>query len=192
MKSFLCACILVIRCVDAFSQVTEADIERRADSLRKQNNRMTFSALFWNGDSDGLIYMGVSNSYEMNSYCLGGELKLYDSYFSPWFSGSFYANYRTAVRTFDDTPDFNALSIGTHLGIFGLEGIAYFNRNATEYYLAPKIGYDYGSWSVFYGYNLLLSAPEYNEIPGHNFSLKYHLYLSTFKYHRMRRKSYGY
>lgn len=192
MRSSILIFLMLALSTSVFSQRNEIDLEKREDSLRRLNRQMTISELFWNSDSDQLCYLGISNSFEMKSYCIGGEFKFYGSSYDPLLSGSLYGNFRTTIYHFDDTPDFNAVSFGGHLGIFGAEVIGYFNRNAEYYYFAPKIGYDYGSWSAFYGYNFPISPTEYKGNHGHNLSLKYHLYLSAFTYHKMRRQSYGY
>lgn len=175
----------------SYSQDWETWIENRADSLRKINNKQTFRSLIYNSNSDGLFYLGLTNSFELSSYFMGGEFKMYDSYYSPLLSMSLYSNYRITPFNLEKNY-FSSFSLGVHCTFLGLESIVYSTNKINYFYLTPKLGFDYGSWSLFYGYNLPISTPRLEEYSGHNISFKYHLYLSSFKYHKMRKKSMGY
>ncbi|MBC7864456.1 MAG: hypothetical protein IAF38_15890 [Bacteroidia bacterium] len=95
MKKFKCLFTLIIlhSCITAsFAQeIYTASLKTRSDSLRKANNKQTISHLF-NGDLDRGIYFGLTNHLELLNYSFGGELKCYDSYYSPYLSGSCYLN----------------------------------------------------------------------------------------------------
>jgi|GEM_PF-5927862 len=169
------------------SLVDKGYVER----LRKSNNRQTFSDLFFSEMEDG-IYCGVTNHFELLTYAIGGELKFYESYYSPFFSGSVYLNQRHLFNSETSSIPSNVTSIGIHFTIFGLEANCYYNKASTLLYLTPKIGYDRGNFSIFYGYSLPLNHSTYTQNYGHSISVKLELYLSAFKYHRMRRESDGY
>lgn len=172
------------------SQNSDA-LKNKEDSLRKYNNIKTLSSLLYNSNTDGLFYCGITTSFELSTFFVGGEFKLYESYYIPLLSGSIYTNFKRAINN-NAQKDFNAISLGAHFTFLGLEGTAYFNNKQTFFYIIPKVGFDYGSWSIFYGYGIPLSKPHLEGTNGHNINLKYSLYLSAFKYHKMRRKSMGY
>ena len=191
MKKIILSIILSIIVIQGYSQNREKKLNYRADSLRKINNKQTLSSLLYNGNTDGLIYVGLITSCEISSFFLGGEIKLYDSYYLPLYSGSIYANYKHSIDP-QKKVNFNAISIGGHFTFIGLEGTVYFNNEKTFAYIIPKVGFDYGTWSIFYGYGIPITTKYSQELSGHNLSLKYNLYLSAFKNHKSRRKSMGY
>jgi hypothetical protein len=159
------------------------------DSLRKASMKMAISDLFYNKNCDGLYYLGLSNSFEINSYYIGGEFKLYDSYYTPFLGFSIFTNFRTQIVSFSELNNLNAFSIGGNISILGIEMTTYFKKNEFYNFLTPKIGFDYGSWSVFYGFSFPNHNSHIQGISRHSLSVKYYLYLSTIKYYKMRKKS---
>ena len=177
--------------LNSFSQDWDKWLENRADSLKTINNKQTLSSLFYNTNSDGLIYVGVTNSFEFSSYFIGGEFKLYDSYYTPLFGLAVYSNYRYSPYN-NPQRGFNAISIGANFSLIGMEFSVYFREKHSYVYFNPKIGFDYGSWSVHYGYNFAVSKPKFASVSGHNISFKYYLYMSSLKHHKSRKKSMRY
>jgi len=162
--------------------------ENLSDSIVIWNNEMRTSVLrkeipklFYYSSERGAFYAGVTNQYELSCYSLGGELKRYGSINSPWLSASVYTNYRHLFVGQNTTIPSNAVSIGAHASILGLEATSYFTRDQQLYYLTPKIGFDTGSFSFFYGYSLSLNKSDFKGVYGHNVSFKYSLYLGAFK-----------
>ena len=145
--------------------------------------------MFNNNSHYAFLHVGITNHYELSSYGLGGEVKLYGSFLqSTLLSGSIYANYRHLYTT-KIVPS-NGISLGVHLFIFGMETTCYFDRdNIPLFYLTPKLGFDTGSFSLFYGYSVSLKSWNFQGAKSHNLSLKYHLYLDGFKYHKSRVKT---
>jgi hypothetical protein len=191
MKKIILSTILSFIVINIYSQNWEENLKYRSDSLRKINNKQTLSSLLYNRNTDDLIYVGLTSSYEISSMFIGGEFKLYQSYYSPLYSGSIYVNYEHTIDP-NTEVNFNAISMGGHFTFAGLEGTVYFKNEEKFTYITPKIGFDYGTWSVFYGYGIPISSKYSQDLRDHNISLKYNLYLSAFKYHKLRRKSMGY
>jgi hypothetical protein len=164
------------------NDVSKEEFEKAlADSTVKWNRKIRRSIIrseipqmLTSNEFRGGIYAGVTNHYELSCYSLGGEGKLYLAYIIPLLSCSMYANYKHLYVSENKSIPSNAISLGGHLGLVGLEGTCYFNRDQKLYYLTPKIGYDTGNFSLFYGYSFTVNKAEYSGgIYGHNISFKY-------------------
>ena len=141
MKSTILLIILSLLVIQGYSQSWDEKIKNRADSLRKVNNKHTLSALLYNSNTDGLIYVGLTSSVEISSFFLGGEFKLYESAYTPIYSVSIYGNYKHSINPEQDL-NYNAISVGGHFTFIGFEGTIYFNEETTFSYLNPKIGFE--------------------------------------------------
>lgn len=158
-----------------------------SDSLRRKNNKMLIGDLFWSDYDDG-FYLGALGSYEMQSAAAGGEVKYYASYYHYHISGSVYANARQLYTNDPSLPN-TAVGAGVHFTIFALEGNVYLGGDRTRWYLTPKVGFDMGSFSIFYGYGLRLGPKDLSTNYSHSVSVKYFLHLGAFASHKSRKES---
>lgn len=168
----------------AYSQVSENTTTHKQDSLQKERLREELksgiSAFFFDHEFDGPFYLGVTNSFDLKSYALGAEFKAYTAGYIPLASISIYGNFKNVMWSFFDGTDFKSVSLGGHFAIFGLEGTMYFRESEKFFYLYPKIGFDYGSLSAFYGYGIPLSDSPFDKSYRNSISIKYFLYLNAF------------
>lgn len=156
------------------------------DSIRRVHNRMLLEDMLWSESTSGW-YVGAIGAYDMKSPSLGAEAKFYGaSHFL--ISGSAYGNYR---RIYSGNPELphTAFGLGVHFLIFGLEGNMYLNSDRNWWYLTPKIGFDNGNFSIFYGYGLPLGPNDLSANYGQSLSVKYSLYLGAFDLRKTRRDS---
>jgi hypothetical protein len=132
-----------------------AEVKKAAKRLSLKS---AISDMFYNGESDGYLHIGITNHFELLHYGLGGEVKLYGSYYHPIASGSIYANYRRLFVEKNEHIPANGVSFGGHYSVFGLEANCYFNQEKALFYLTPKLGYDTGTFSLFYGYSIPIKS----------------------------------
>jgi len=171
---------------EVFEQMLSDSIENWNKTSKRSSLKMAISDMFYNSDYDNFLHIGVTNHYELLNYGLGGEIKLYGAYYHPLASGSIYVNYRHLFVEKSKSIPSNGISVGAHFTIFGLEANCYFNREEALFYLTPKLGFDAGSFSLFYGYSLSLNSSSFKGAYAHNISFKYHLYFGAFRYHKSR------
>lgn len=168
--------LFMLLCVPASVSAQSADTLLQ---LPRQGRAGLFvENLFWS-DAQGGFYIGTIGSYEMNHYALGGEAKLYASFYHALLSNSIYANARHLYTSQPGLPN-TAIGVGVHLLIFGLEGNAYLGGDKDRWYLTPKIGMDWGNASLFYGYGFPLGTNDLSPVYRHSLSVKYSFYLGTF------------
>ncbi len=108
------------------------------------------------GSEEG-VYLGIENRYEMGSYAVGIEGKLWVAMFGSFiYTASGYAGYR---YLFDfqgvDNSLNHAFKIGGQFSFAGLETNIYFGKyDQFLWTITPKLGFDFGHLSLFYGYSL--------------------------------------
>ena len=165
-----------------FSGVASAQWEY-TDSIRKANNRTLGRELFTR--KEGWL-LGPAIGHEMNNLALGGEVK----YFVGWHFGqlpwSAYSGARYLFTSPPQLPD-AVISIGANASIIGLENNFYLGGDDFLWYLTPKIGFDGGRISVFYGYGIPLIGNDPGRSYRHSFTVKFAVNLSAFGEHRTRR-----
>lgn len=169
----------------------EKYMKHRRDSLRCINTRQAIGDVFRSGN-DGGIYLGAVSQFEMKTVSAGGELKLYDAYYTPYYSGSVYVNYRHLFLPEGSPVPASCIGAGMHFTIIGLEGNMYFGNNKRLWYLSPNVGIDYGNLRFYYGYQFPLGHNEFRGAYRHLIAIKYALYLSAYKNYRSRKKSWSY
>lgn len=156
---------------------------------RKEARKDLVGDLFRSG-GDGYAYLGLVHSFEHGSYGIGPEIKAYDSFYGVrWYSLSLYGNYR---YLFSDERFKNACGLGAHFSIFGLETDLHFNGSDRLWSLVPKVGYDAGHLSLFYGYNVRLTGENVSAAERHQLMFKMFLYVDAYRYYRMRLRNHYY
>lgn len=169
----------------------EKYMKHRRDSLRQLNLRQAIGDVLLSGYERG-IYLGAVGQFEMKTGAAGGELKLYDSYYTPYYSGSVYVNYRHLFVPEGSPVPSSCIGAGMHFTIFGLESNMYFGNDRRLWYIAPNLGVDYGNLRFFYGFQFPLGHNEFRGAYRHLVAVKYALYVSAYKHYASRKKSYRY
>ena len=116
-----------------------------------------YNSVFW-GSYDG-VFLGIENRYDLGTYALGFEVKPWAAYYgSPIINFSFYTGYRYLFDFNDIDSTLNhSIKLGFQFSFIGLETNFYFGKYEQFLWtLTPKIGWDIGHISIFYGYNLPL------------------------------------
>lgn len=157
------------------------------DSLRYVNTHLLIRDLLWSGQDEG-FYVGITGSGEIKSLGLGGEVKFYSAYYDKLLSLSFYANTRHLYSSNESLPT-TAISCGTHLSILALEGTIYIGGEQTRFYLTPKIGVDWGNFSVFAGYGFPIGTNRLAKSYSPTISVKYFIHLNAISYYFSRKNS---
>ncbi len=148
------------------------------------SKKLMWSQFFWGSAISG-FNAGVTNGYEQGTYSLGGEMKMYGSYYG--LSGySTYLNYKRFIVQEKEFVPSQSLAVGVHVLLVGLESSLYFGNDTFGWNIIPKLGMDWGMIGFFYGYQLPLRRDGFFQISGHIFEIKYHLNFEAFKYHKMR------
>ena len=137
--------------------------------LKKEKN------VFW-GSPDG-FFLGIENRYDLNTYSLGLQFKAWAAFYgSPLITFSAYGGY-DYLFDFQKTGGVMHHHVRGGLGfsLIALETDFYFGENGKGMWmLTPKIGWDYGYISIFYGYHLpLINNTEYSWGNYHMVSLTY-------------------
>jgi hypothetical protein len=114
-------------------------------------------------DGEGL-FVGPSASYEMNTLALGADVKYFNGFHFGYLPWAFYSNARYIFSSVPKVPDV-AIGFGVNLLFVGLETNVYFGGDQFLWYLTPKLGFEGGKISVFYGYGL----PLINNEPGRSY-----------------------
>lgn len=133
------------------------------------------SDFFWSDYEVG-FYVGPTVGIEKFGVSVGGELKFYGAYYMPLGSISFYGNYRRGLQTYRHNIPQNVIGFGAHIGIFGLEVSSHFGDKPPLYKLTPKLGFDWGNVSIFYGYDINLTKRKIPAYMNHSITLKYSVY----------------
>lgn len=157
------------------------------DSLRRVNKRMLLSDLFWSGQDDG-FYAGITGSGELKSLGLGVGAKFYSAYYSPLLSSSLYSNARH-LYTSNESLSHTAISCGAHFSILALEGTVYMGGEHTRWYVTPKIGMDWGNFSIFAGYGFPIGTNGLSRSYSPTISVNYFIHLNAISYYFSRKNS---
>jgi hypothetical protein len=147
-------------------------------SYAQKNEKLKnyFSEMFYSYSELGL-YLGVPVGFEKSNFSIGAEAKLYGAYYSPIVSGSAYVNYRKLLLSNKYQIPSHSLAIGGHFMFFGLEIGALFENKDQIWRITPKLGFDWGNISLFYGYDINLNSENKRAFLNHNIQLKYSIYI---------------
>lgn len=130
------------------------------------------SSFFFNDEFAG-IYGGPTAQYELGTYSLGAEAKIYGAYHSPLLSLGMYTNYRRLFPSPTHDLPLNSISAGVHFMILDLEFTSYFGSVRPMWYVTPKLVFDAGNFTVSYGYGIGFNKYSLRGKYGHTISLKY-------------------
>lgn len=145
---------------------------------KKEKTRQFFSYMFCPEGEMGL-YIGITQGLEKLNYSIGGEGKLYASYYNyPILSGSIYLNYRNLLLKDKYQMPEHSIGIGAHFSIIGLEASVLFEKSKNPIWrITPKLGFDWGNISLFYGYDINLNSENKRAFLNHNIQLKYSIFI---------------
>lgn len=132
---------------------------------------------FWSNSDDG-FYVGSSVGIENYGISLGGEFKYYSASENglPFVSRSIYLSYRKGLQDFRHDLPQNIIGIGVYFSFIRFEYSFHFGDKAPFHKFTPKIGYDWGNVSVFYGYDLSLMNRKMPMYMNHSISINYSLF----------------
>ncbi|MEZ5014775.1 MAG: hypothetical protein R2794_10835 [Chitinophagales bacterium] len=184
--------VFAICCLATLSGSVYSQMDQLSEADRKTERRTLLYDLFWGAGETG-IYCGTSNHWEYGAFGSGAEIKRYDSYYGvPFISDAIYVSYRHHfIPEHIDMPQ-NSFALGVQFSLIGVEAAFVFQGDAMIIQCIPKAGIDFGNASIFYSYAIPINHGDVFTANQNAITLKYDLFLTAFRFHKMRLENHYY